>query len=467
MKKCDEDSVDRQDFFFKFGRNQKIYDSFSNSWDLCKEFGKKDKGGFRWGDGYDSSDSEDDMPHASRPDHPEQDTFIPDDFDNQFSREPNDTNVDSLLSTEPDDSNIDGPLPSTQLEASPLETMHNPPKDKELEFDAWTPFIISTVNQPVVVHSMQDHVKATALDLPFLSGILRDRFGWHRPFGPCPVHPSLEKVTVIDKLFSDARRTFSTLEDHDDLDTAAVKRDFCNFAAFIGDLAEKDGIPPSPTWDLSPSNPHYLGNREIVVQITRIEFLINDKDIVFYKLEVPRASHEEGEEGEVDEDKENDWDLFVRDASTAVECLRRQFTCTKDIARTLLRQGSEFITAARGFRKVSSGGPVVDIPPMGWRNVDYKPDLGDFAAYKASVSLFLRQPQGRAAWKFGGLLWRIAQYFSDTGMNDGIYLDGPTTEDSSSSFEMLSSDGQRWEADALSKDEVDLLIGRYRVYTGR
>ncbi len=158
-------------------------------------------------------------------------------------------------------------------------------------------------------------------------------------------------------------------------------------------------------------------------------------------------------------DDEHDWDLFVRDESTVVECLRRKFTSTKEMARALARQGSEFVTGFRGSRRLTPDGPLVHIPPMGWRLPHYKPDLGDFAVYKIKVSLFLRQPRGRAAWKLGGLLWRLAQYFSDSGMDDKIFLDGPTTDASSSTFEIVSSiNGQRWEADTLSEDEVNLLI---------
>ncbi len=55
---------DRQSFFFEFGKKQKVYDSFSDSWDLCTEFGEEDENVFRWPD---DGDRDDDTPHMLTP----------------------------------------------------------------------------------------------------------------------------------------------------------------------------------------------------------------------------------------------------------------------------------------------------------------------------------------------------------------------------------------------------------------
>lgn len=370
--------------------------------------------------------------------------------------------------SESNNTNDEGPLPSTNLTAPLLETMKALPKENDLVFKDWDNFIISTVSQPAI-HSISDRVKATALEPPFFSVTLKDRFGWHPPITPYTFHPSLSFGTVTEKDLKDARRTLSACAEYDDLSCLGtmVTLHFCNFAAFVGDLMEEECDPPSSMWDLSTSGPFYLGNKQTNVQIEHVEGLLGIKTLVLFKLQVARVSQEDVEAGEVEDDE--DWDLFVRDPSTAVECLRRQFVSTKDIARTLATQGSEFFTGAvverRNVNLEDSTANSRKVLSLGWREVNYKPDLGDFAVYKAKVCLFLRQPRSRAAWKFGGLVWRIAQYFSESGMkNDGIYLDGPTVD--SASFQIVSPKGQCWRADILSEDEVDLLIGKYRVYTG-
>ncbi len=108
----------------------------------------------------------------------------------------------------------------------------------------------------------------------------------------------------------------------------------------------------------------------------------------------------------------DEWDLFVSDASVAVECLRRTFTSTGDVAAMLLRKGMQFYSGKKLEPGVIQAPTVTtQVHDLGWKPTGYKPDLGDLVVWESKCRLFMKGPRAAAAFKQGMLYWRLARHF--------------------------------------------------------
>jgi hypothetical protein len=74
---------------------------------------------------------------------------------------------------------------------------------------------------------------------------------------------------------------------------------------------------------------------------------------------------------------------------------------------------------------------------------------------------FLRKPRGRAALLQGGILWRLSVEAVDVGS----VLAGPSS-DALQGHSFTTHHGFNYCDDALTEEEVELIVGVYRIYTG-
>jgi hypothetical protein len=106
-------------------------------------------------------------------------------------------------------------------------------------------------------------------------------------------------------------------------------------------------------------------------------------------------------------------------------------------------------------------GPPLPPVSLGVRTMGYEPDAADYAAYEAARDDFLRSSHARAAILKGGIVWRLAMEF----ISPGSILTGPSDAALSRGQAFRFSDNVFID-NCLNEDELDLICGVYRVYTG-
>jgi hypothetical protein len=210
--------------------------------------------------------------------------------------------------------------------------------------------------------------------------------------------------------------------------------------------------PPGTIWDLNTSSISFLpdhANPFITIDPTKID---NDVHYFIKPIGLPASENVS-------------WELVLREAATALQCLRHDWgPSLVHIARHLLEMGIPFSTRLcvpppyptlrRGFH-TNLG--------LGWRQQGYKPDYADYVAYATTRDSFLRLPHARAALLKGGIVWRLA--IEVTGCFAA--LEGPSEHVlKHGAFITLPSGNQFWD-DELSDAELDLICGVYKVYTGK
>ncbi|KAJ7851571.1 hypothetical protein B0H13DRAFT_1643942, partial [Mycena leptocephala] len=101
---------------------------------------------------------------------------------------------------------------------------------------------------------------------------------------------------------------------------------------------------------------------------------------------------------------------------------------------------------------------------LGYRPLNYKPDMRDYRSYVAVRSRFLLSARGRAALLYGGIIGRLARSEVSSeevlrGPSDDVLIDGICLWDGHST-------AAYWD-DRLTGEEVDLICGVYHVATGQ
>ena len=157
--------------------------------------------------------------------------------------------------------------------------------------------------------------------------------------------------------------------------------------------------------------------------------------------------------------------IMVRDAAMTLQVLRSLWGhTTLAIAQNLTRRGIAFKTLIPlpPFWAAIPGSPW-PIVGLGWRRPNYTPDVFEFYAYEAKRDLFLRiNPHARAALLYGGIIWRLVT----DALEFGPAYDGPSEDVYTYGSRHFSQLGSFCD-DQLSEDELDLICGVYRVYTGK
>lgn len=274
---------------------------------------------------------------------------------------------------------------------------------------------------------------------PFLE-YLYFRFGFTFP-RKGPEYPDISSWSfpLSDEDFNAMRRCvfdqFTAVNVTDDL-----RRDLYHFVTLLGTT---EG-PPASLWDLHPMNERYLVRANVQVKVDIIPASVeNGEDVYsFYRLHVGQQL-----------DK---WDLYVLDPTVAVECLRREFRTTRDIAIFCLRRGTPFTLAFEGFRpNVSQLSSAVETRPP-----DFTPTQAHFTEWENAAREFMQTPRSRLVWKVGGFLWRLA-----------LYLVG-ATKSALALFDMAPGSVTRYVTptayeETLLDEEISILLGIFHIKSGK
>jgi hypothetical protein len=208
---------------------------------------------------------------------------------------------------------------------------------------------------------------------------------------------------------------------------------------------------PGKFWDLSVSNRWFLGSQNAFVDIDKCLY----GNQILYVLR-PRNLHPS---------RDTAWKLALPDAASALECVRRRLgPHTVSLAENLVERGIQFFTLSRvlvGSVPTSHDVSHDDIS-LGYRPIGYTPHLADYAVYRCSLARFLHQPQARAALLKGGIVWRLAREFLD---ND-VVLMGPSQNALHGMLGVFRYGDTNFCDDELTDEEMDLICGVYKVYTG-
>ncbi|KAJ7099600.1 hypothetical protein C8R43DRAFT_907503 [Mycena crocata] len=158
--------------------------------------------------------------------------------------------------------------------------------------------------------------------------------------------------------------------------------------------------------------------------------------------------------------------ILLESATTTLEIVRQGWgPSLQDVISNLLRRGVPFFTCFR-CDEVPTGKPGGRNPysGLGFRPENYKPDHHDYQTYVALRSVFLQSPRGRAALLSGGIIGRLARAL----VPDEEVLRGPSDDATINGICLWDGHSQQayWD-DTLTEQEIDLICGVYRIYTGR
>ncbi len=332
----------------------------------------------------------------------------------------------------PDDIPSDNDIPVR--DRPPLHRIADENEDSlkvALKFEDWTGFVLMTTNFPSdAPYSVLARAVATAL--PFLPFQMKMR----KLYGFCPTSRPYDDIAkpssnlLGEKVVEDARKTLGDGSTPLDFDLETM-RHLCNFATALSDLDFTRGDLLGALWDIDRSHPEYLWKFKSTVTATPANLEFDGKTSTFYKLEV------RGEQG-------FPVDIFAADPIIALACMRMNFASGSDVLRFLLTQGCSFYTSSSRLTSVRNS---CDVPIVGWREVNYKPDLADYAVYELRVQALMEHRAAAALLK-GGLYWRLAMYYS----KDVVSIDKALAYTSKA-------------VAPLSANEEDILIGKYNIYT--
>ena len=91
----------------------------------------------------------------------------------------------------------------------------------------------------------------------------------------------------------------------------------------------------------------------------------------------------------------------------------------------------------------------------------YKPDVFNYTLYEDARDVLLSHPHGRAALMHGGIVWCLAI----VSVSDNAVLMGLSQDIFTEGSFLSSADGYLWD-DTLLEDDLEVVCGVYKVYTG-
>ena len=205
--------------------------------------------------------------------------------------------------------------------------------------------------------------------------------------------------------------------------------------------------PHKTLWDLDPRGDQYLFKRSNVA----ISLCVEETSIgTVYWLE-SRNLHPS---------RNAPWRILVQDPATAIECLRRRWgPHLVDIAFELYSRGMAFKTCLAVDYCISLDRPAVI--GLGYRLSGYTPSKQDYATCESIRNIFLTSPRARAALLKGGIIWRLARDV----IPEAALLSGPSEEVYKTGQQIECNNGSYLDDD-LTDDELNLISGVYKVFTG-
>jgi len=228
---------------------------------------------------------------------------------------------------------------------------------------------------------------------------------------------------------------------------------------FIGCLAtlpkSELGNIPDELWDLGPNTNLSASNAHITVSYARPSEWPNEEDRL-YIIE----SSQPGEP--------QIWKLAVRDAATAVMCLRQDWGPNiMIIAQKLLDKGIAFKTL-QPMGVAPDTFPLLQKPntyTLGFVRQPFRPLNVDYVIYEQHRHAFMKEPRARAALLHGGLIWRLALHSLGFEALPSI-LDGISQEAVPFGLR-LTIGNQTYFDDELCEEEIDFMCGTYYLSTSK
>ena len=398
-----------------YGKNQKVYDAFSNCWDVCDDFGAV-----------------------------EPDEFDPNDDDDDFD----------FLPPAPNDSpSIAGPshAPSTA-----------PPSHFQSSPESPNPQLMTTSVSPPprreVLHIPRIAASGYSYEKYETAQIIRDFLGF---VPPLPLPPTLHSplndkskglIVIVSGLSRD--------------DSAFFDSPVAPFAAEFLSALTTGKTPKNQSWDLAEDNRMALTTAKLLDHLYILDDLSNGKEgseglargknpssrlyLFNFKQLATRP-----------------WIIAVFDPAIALFLCRLDpsFTFTDyEFARTLLNHGIRFHTLLP-LPCVRPSPPVPVSIPI--RLPGYEFTSSDYHAYVQQRSALLADPRvARAALMRGGIVWRLAM--STLSFDDVLH--GPTAAVTlyrrGVAFKTRDSSVELYD-DGLSQLEYDIICGLHHCYTGK
>jgi hypothetical protein len=310
------------------------------------------------------------------------------------------------------------PLPSSPTPPPPSS---QPPENDPLPASRWHDDLLAAYDMSIPM---------SQTDAPALDDMLYRRYGFS-PDAPSRQH------AIDQSAYKAARLSFG--HPKDDL----PKEYLSQFMDFFQQLVKENPQIPTSLWDHTEENSGYIFRQLTSGVQLQVQKCLDGRRLYI----IVAGGHSK-------------WSLGTWEAATALQCLRVEGKSPSAIARSLLEYGTPFLTL-----KPSSS--LCAAPPrpsftLGWRRQCYQPDVKDYAAYVHLRDSFFRQPHARAALLKGGIIWRLAI----DSLNFADALAGPSEHVFDYGKCVRAECGDLWDDD-LSVDELDLISGVYKVFTGQ
>ena len=218
---------------------------------------------------------------------------------------------------------------------------------------------------------------------------------------------------------------------------------------------EKNPVKPDACghiWDLAPSSHQYLLNRPH--PLMHIEQIALNRSF-WYRITY---------RGEPDHERR--WELIVEDGATVLELYRRHELKTRyDAAEFMALRGMRFRTIAR--LKVPATVHTFNPYYSHWgvRPLGYQFTHDDYRAYEYRLRCTLPTAKWRAALLHGGVVWRIALEMLAEDPKALIH-EGPDRLMAHLGKCFRPPRGDDWYDDSLETEDLDLICGVYRLYSG-
>lgn len=213
---------------------------------------------------------------------------------------------------------------------------------------------------------------------------------------------------------------------------------------------------PSVLCDLYPDNPMFLGHRRSTVRIQEAVYM----GTMLYIIQ------------HVEEERNPDWVLAVRDPCMAVRCMRSMPTSLTELVRDFINTKTPFYTL-RPIPDISKENEGRALPKvenflgtrigLGPRQIGHVLDLTDYVAYEAVKKKLVQDERiARAVVKRGGVISRLAEGLVD----EFAVLDGPVWDAAGKVVRVaIVIDGatQEYFDDDMSLEELATYVGLYRL----
>ena len=397
---------------------QRIYDPFTNEWDVCSEFG----------------DEPNDEPNGERNDqYPS-----PDKYPNEH---PDDNHPPTSQMHQDKELEAGQIHPGEELEAGQIS-------DEEAERYLRTHPLNRTTSPPPKEFYVTDKYDATRTD-PSIVLTLNRHYGFIPPLVELDAgHDDIKDCVQFRKCIGLREKSIVSR------DITLVDRAMFRFVTSLA-AGRRPGVDE---WDLHDENRNFL-THYAPLPFSRV--IANNQSHIFV-LSSPSSPS-------------CNWVLGIPRASNVLFAFREISNGVPDIytaARSLLFNGIPFRTLRPLGRAAGvNHWPLVDFPiPIRFPNYEFT--THDYAVYLRDRESLLSQPKGRAALLRGGIVWRLAlETLGMDALEGQVALEGPSSDVTNYRFGISFSSGDlesgiRYWDDELTDNELIVLCGGYRFYTG-